>query len=331
MKPVLKILAFLLGCMFVFLLVTGSSSNMLSKFEAYVPNPYRFGDLYMLSNMPGYRIKNSNLVKPIIKHKNQLTTLTIIGDSYTQHFDSSFFTSGSYNYIHWNAIPDTISIDKHKKNILIIESAERYIRWRLIKNPLLTIGLKSKTHNTESNTVKLLAEQNLQYMLTNFDWELPFKELKTTIHLNLFDRFSKTVAKPDGSGRLFLSETVDMDNTASSFINIPDTEVKDIVSNLNSLNRQLTQLGFDEVYISIIPNAATIYKHSDFPYNKLIERIQNDSTAHFKFIELLKPFKEQPYSVFLCNDSHWNELGKMIWLKRVNTIIDSISGDHTMQ
>ena len=322
MKTALKIIAFLLGCIFVFLLAIGSNSAWMSKFESSFPNPYRYGDLYMLSNMPGYRVKNNKIVKPIIHHKNSETALTVIGDSYTQHFDSSFFSAGEYRYIHWNSIPDTVAIDTNKKNILIIESAERYIRWRFIKNSLLSIGTKNKTPDTESNTVKLLAEENLQFMLTNFDWGMSFKELKTGIYLKAFNRFSKTVEKPDGSGRLFLSETIDPDNNASAFTKIPDTEIKELVLNLNQVSNQLKQIVFDEVYISIIPNAATIYKTNGLPYNQLIPRIQNDPDTHFKFIELLTPFQKEQHAVFLCNDSHWNELGKMIWLQHVNTIIN---------
>ena len=322
MKRILKIIAFLVGCMFVFLLAIGSSSALMTKFESCFPNPYRYGDLYMLSNTPGFRIKHSPIVKPIITNKKTETALTIIGDSYTQHFDSSFFSSGTYNYIHWNAIPDTVTLDSNKINILIIESAERYIRWRFIKKTLLSIGTNNTKQSSEPNVIKLSAEENLQFMLNNFDWELSFKELKTNIQLTLFDRFSKTVAKPNGSGRLFLSETTDPENTASSFIQIPDSEIKELVSNLNAVTNQLKEIGFDKVYISIIPNAVTIYNTENLPYNQLIPRIQNDTNVHFKFIDLLQPFTKEQHAVFLCNDSHWNELGKMIWLKQVNSIID---------
>lgn len=325
MKAVFKIIAFLAGCILILLLAIGSNAGWMSKFESCFPNPYRYGDLYMLSNMPGYRIKTNKIVKPVIQYKNSGTALTIIGDSYTQRFDSSFFSSDRYHFIHWNSVPDTIEIDTARKNILIIESAERYIRWRFIKNPLLTIGTKGASQGPEPGKLKLLAEENLQFMLTNYDWEMRFKEIKTSISLNMFNRFSKSVAKPDGSGRLYLSETVDADNNASSFIKIPDEEIKSLVENLNSVTHHLNTIGFDEVYVSIIPNASTIYKTDTLPYNQFIPRIQNDSNVHFKFIELLKPFQQEHHAVFLCNDSHWNELGKMIWLLQVNAIIDRSS------
>jgi len=284
----------------------------------------------MLSNMPGYRVKKTKEVKPKITHQNKETTLTIIGDSYTQHFDSDCFSSGDYHFIHWDAIPDTVaSLDSTKKNILIVESTERYIRWRFTKNHLMTVGTKAPVSiSKESPPTNLLAEKNLQYLLNNFDWQLPFKELKTLINLHVFNKFSLMVARPDASGRLYLSETVEPNHHSSSFVNVPDTEIKDMVTNLNTISKELKQIGFDDVYISIIPNAASIYKTNYLPYNHLIERIQNDSAVHFKFIELYKPFIQQQHSVFLCNDSHWNELGKMIWLLQVNAIIDKASTPH---
>ncbi|HET6226867.1 MAG TPA: hypothetical protein VFF27_11350 [Bacteroidia bacterium] len=325
MKLFIKIIAFLIGCIFILLLVIGSNPALLDKYEHCFPNPYRYGDLYMLSNMPGYRVKNDKKVKPIFTHQNKATTLTIIGDSYTQHFDSSYFNVSDYKFIHWDALPDTIEkTDSSKKNILIIESTERYLRWRFLKNQLLTIGTKAVV-SKEPEPIKLLAESNLQYMTNNYDWELSFKELKTLVHLNLFDKFSPTVGKPDKSGRLYLSETTDPANNSSSFILIPAAEVKNLVQNLNTISTDLKKMGYDEVYISIIPNAATLYKTDGLTYNQLIPRIQKDSTVRFNFIDLYKPFKEEAHSVFLFNDSHWNELGKMIWLVQVNSIIDKAS------
>ena len=100
MKRFFKIIAFLIGCIFIFLIAIGTSPVLLKKFDRYFPNPFRYGDLYMLSNMPGYRVKKTKEVKPKITHQNKETTLTIIGDSYTQHFDSDCFSSGDYHFIH---------------------------------------------------------------------------------------------------------------------------------------------------------------------------------------------------------------------------------------
>lgn len=320
MKIFFKTISLTLGCCIIILLAIASNSRWFNASAKYIPSPYRYGDLYLLSSMPGYKIKNHSKLKPPFSTRNKNTTLTVIGDSYTEHFDSSLFNFYSYHFIHWDKLPDTIPVlDSTKRNILIIESTERYVRWRFKMNNLLSIG-KKKQQVREEPALQLAAETNLQYMLTHLDWELPFKELKTSIYLNYFDKFSTMVSKPDGTGRLYLNETIDPQNSSSSFNPVDDVEIKIIVENINKLCEQLSNLCFDEVYVSIIPNAASIYKKSDIPYNHLLERIQQHPGAKFKFINVYEDFKQEKKSVFHCNDSHWNALGQMIWLKKINNL-----------
>src|ERR1700746_1180979 len=131
MERIVKITSFITGCFFIFLLITGSYSNWFDAFEKYVPSPFRYGDLYLASNIPGYRINVSpiKLESPIhVKNKN--ISLTIIGDSYLSDLDSTFFSAGEYHFIHWNDVPAVISKpDRNKKNIVIMELAERFTRW----------------------------------------------------------------------------------------------------------------------------------------------------------------------------------------------------------
>ena len=321
MKLFLKLISFTIGCCIIVILAVAGNSKWLDASAKYIPSPYRYGDLYLLSSMPGYKIKIQSTIKSPVTTQNKNTTLTLIGDSYSDKFDSTLFNSGSYHFIHWDNIPDTIpALDGNKKNILIIETTERSVRWRFTKNNLLTIGKKMEP-TTQVSDIELSAEVNLQYMLTHLDWELPFKELKASIYLKYFDKFNEMVSKPDGSGRLYLNETLDPGNSFSSFNPVDDTEIKSLVENLDATSAQLSALGFDEVYVSIIPNAASIYKRSDLPYNHLIERIQQHPEVKFKYIDVYGSFKKEKNSVFLCNDSHWNDLGKMIWLIKTNNLL----------
>jgi hypothetical protein len=323
MKTILKLLSFILGLFIVFLIAIASNSEWQKTYTKYFPNPYRYGDLYLFSNMPGYRVKLKHL-QPILPGpiKNTNSTLTIIGDSYLDGLDSSFFYPIKYRFIHWDRMPDTIpALDRTKKNILIIESTERAVRWRFTGNNLLTIGTKSPKA-IEKSSVKLLAEDNLQYMFTHLDWELPFKELKTLINLHYFDKFSPLVSKPDGTGRLYLEATINPENQASSFNPVGDPEIERIVENLNKINDELNACGFDEIYISIIPNAATIYKKAEQPYNHLIERIEQHPDAKFGFIDIYQPLKQEKNSVFHFNDSHWNPLGKTLWILKIKRLLD---------
>lgn len=320
MKYLIRLLCFLIGLLIIFIMAIASNSNWLNACEEYIPSPYRYGDLYFLSNMPGFKIKRPP--KPQAEHisHNGNTTLTIIGDSYVAGTDSSFFSSESYRFINWDEIPFNIpALDVNKKNIIVIESAERYVWWRLIKNNLLNISVNMP--QTHAANIELAAESNLQYMLTYFDWEFTFKELKTRIYLYCFDKFPPMVAKPDGSGRLYLSETVDPNNQSSSFRHIDEAEIYSIVQNLNTVQEQLLGLGFNEVYIAIIPNPSSLYKKSAFPYNHLIERIQKHSEIKFKCIDVYSLFKKETKSLYHINDSHWNDFGKTIWLSKLNSAI----------
>lgn len=321
MKVLLKTISFCTGCFFIFLLAVGSYSSWFEAAQQHVESPYRYGDLYLFSNLHGYRIdvKSEKLAAPAYK-KIKNTTLIIIGDSYLATLDPSFFKTETYRFIHWNNIPDTIPPpDRSKKNILIIETTERYARWRLVKELLLVTGKKKKT--ADAPEIRLLAEDNLQYMLTHSAWEVPFKELKAAIYLYGFDRFSSVTAKPDGSGRLYLDETTDPENPASSFNPVSDEEITAIVNNMNMLSDQCAKLSFDEIFFSIIPNAASIYKNG--PYNQLIRRIELHPGARFSYIGIYDELKDEKNSVFYLNDSHWNHTGEMKWIIKANRQISN--------
>lgn len=320
MKALIKIVFFCIGCLVIWVMAIASHSEWFGKYSNLFPNIYRYGDLYLQTNMPGFRIKDRK-VKPVIHRNEQHTTLTIVGDSYTQHFDSSYFSSGIFHFIHYNSIPDTIApLDTHQRNIIIIECTERHARMRFANSSFFVTGQKIPVKRAAE--VELLTENHLQPLLTHYDWQLPFKELKTAIYLNVFDRFSEMVAKPGKEGRLYLKVTLEPNEMGSSFQPIDDMEIKRLVENMNKINDSLHRMGFDEVYFTIVPNPASIYKEqNDPPYNHLIERLQNDSSARFKTIDIYESFKKETTSVYKCNDTHWNELGKMIWLIKVNDMI----------
>jgi hypothetical protein len=325
MKLFFKLAFFLFGCLIIFIMAIASNSDWFDKYEHCFPSAVRYGDLYFQTNTPGYAAE-SKRVKPILTSKNSKTTLTIVGDSYTQGFDSLDFSAGTYHFIHWNSLQDTLpALDSNKRNIIIIETSERFIRQRFVNHNHLYVEKESNAKARKTTTeIKLLAENNLQYLLTYFDWQLPFKEQKSSIYLHWFDRFSPLVTKPDSSGRLYLKETIDPELLSSSFNSVSDAEIQNLVKDLNTINNELYRIGFDEVYMSFIPNPASIYKtNNPIPYNRLIERIQKNPSVLFKTIDVLAVFQKQKTAVFKFNDSHWNELGKMIWILKVNQYIDT--------
>lgn len=325
MKLIIKIFSFLFGCYIIYIIVIASHSKWFESFCNNMPSPYRNGDLYLFSNMPGYRMPlNRKMVRTPVKFHENNISLTIVGDSYMRDFDSASFFPYDYRFIHWNNVPDTIQpLDNTKTNILIIETAERYCRWRLSKENIIFIGEK-KQLKTEKNEIKLNAEDNLQYIVTSQDWVLPFKELKTYIYLNCFDKFDERVAKPDGKGRLYLEETINSEKNTSSYNYVSEIEIDSIVNKINIMSNNAQKIGYKKVYISIIPNASSLYLPINLPYNHLIERIQNNKNLKVPFIDAYGILKKQKVPVFYNNDSHWNMDGQIVWLANTMSIIEGL-------
>ncbi|CAN5792154.1 hypothetical protein BH11BAC7_BH11BAC7_02030 [soil metagenome] len=320
----MKIISFTLGCFFILLMAIASNSKWMGTCEKYFPNPYRYGDLYLLSSMPGFRTKDDVAFVSPPRAKNNNITLTIIGDSYVEGFVPENFSAGEYRFIPWGEIPHKVQpLDGSKRNILILESTERNVRWRFISQDILSIGTNAPRAEESGSNVHLAAEDNLQFMLTHLEWQLPFKEAKTKIYLDCFGKFSTMVDKPDGSGRLYLNETVDTASGSSSFARINDDEINRIVGWLNTECATLQAMGFDEVYVSFIPNASSLYKKTSFPYNHLIERIEDSPQAQFKTIDVYKTFKTKKESLYQVNDSHWNGSGKKIWWMKIDSLLNN--------
>ena len=79
--------------------------------------------------------------------------------------------------------------------------------------------------------------------------------------------------------------------------------------------------GFDEVYLSIIPNKVSILSPDMGKYNQLIERVQSDLNLKIPVIDTYSDFKKNPTKYYLKSDSHWTCEGRDIWLDKVNNIL----------
>lgn len=320
MKVLIKILSFLLGCFIIFIIVMSSNSQWFTKLCSYLPS-YPYGDLYLFSSMPGYQIPLNKYNISTDDTTKTNVALTILGDSYMRTYDSSSFCAKQFQFVHWDNAPDTIpELDKSKINILIIETTERYCRFRFkILNPIV-IGEK-QIKKEDVAEIKLSIEDNLQALITNKDFVMPLKELKSYMYLKCFDRFDVRVAKPDESGRLYLDETVNPELSSSCYYSVGEFEVNELVGNINILQNEARKMGFDRIYFSIIPNSASIYKLSELPYNNIIEKIQNNPKLKVPFIDAYHILKKQSNPVFYCNDSHWNSFGQRIWLTYTNELL----------
>ena len=75
-------------------------------------------------------------------------------------------------------------------------------------------------------------------------------------------------------------------------------------------------MGFDEVYLSIIPNKTSLLIKNDKNYNRLIERVENHPRLKIPVISVWNEFTSKNY--YQKGDSHWNCAGQKIWVDKVN-------------
>ncbi len=267
------------------------------------------------------------------------TILYLHGDSYSRHLSDSDF-AGVRKYI---PIDRNHGINYHldtaNKNILLIEISERYFRLYFsglqILDEVCDSVIKKKTIAwSQDNEYPAITEasilpkigvsdlfnkyinQNLQCNLFNYNFMMPLFESKAALNYYVFNRASGDVVISNDHNYLFLKETVTKTGINSSFSPLQDDEINKLVHNLNTAYDHYKSTGFKEVYLSIIPNSATILQPAG--YNNLIPLLQSNPGLKIKIIDIYTVFKKTYESVYLPGDTHWNNKGRQLWLKTVN-------------
>lgn len=266
--------------------------------------------------------------------------LFLQGDSYTRHpqlkdinfagvSEFHFFSRGAQNHYH---------MDTTKRNLLIIEIAESRVRetFRDLKTiDEICDGEETENINKKNDLQPAITKycspvpdikldrffnkhigQNLEFNLFNYNFMVPLFGSKAAINYYLFDRASGDITISDDGNFLFIKETVSDTDDQSSFSKISATDIGYIVDNLNKVYRHYRTAGFKEVYLSIIPNNVSIMEPEK--YNRLTPLIQNDTRNEMKIIDLYSVYKNSGASFYLPGDTHWNDMGFLVWLKTVN-------------
>ncbi|WP_080055959.1 hypothetical protein [Spirosoma aerolatum] len=314
------------------LLWGGGLSTTLSRWLyriGVIVDDYRFGDLYRLSALPQFKVAQPQCPPSNRSSDTASTQLYLIGDSFSepQRLSQSDFRVSHYQRVGWDN-QQRIQLDPSKRNLLLIESVERHVREHFAKHitefvviqdstknptpkPTLTQRISSELHRTD-------VEERLESALFSGNWAFWFKELKATLTLNWFDRPNASVSLSRNHQHIFLHSDTDSANSLnSSFSTLSDREVNTLVDSINSVAKRYQQLGFDAVYLSLIPNKATILERERTGYNHLIERIQNNPRLAVPTINTYTRFLEAPQSPYLKSDTHWNCEGRAIWLDLV--------------
>jgi hypothetical protein len=266
------------------------------------------------------------------------TALYLHGDSYTRHLNDSLFEDVlAYHYIDRNH-GSNYHLDSTKRNILVIEISERYFRSyfgslqmldevcdSLVKKKKITSEFSFGPAKQYASVVPPISidaffnsyiNQNLQFNLFNYNFMMPLFECKAAINYYFFNRASGDVIISDDRNLLFLKETVSRTDIGSSYATIESSEITQLVDNLNAIYDHYIASGFQEVYLSLIPNSATINQPAG--YNNLIPAIQTDARLRMKIMDVYSAFKKSPELLYQAGDTHWNYKGKQLWLDVVN-------------
>lgn len=305
-----------------------------------LPDDYRYGDLYRLSNLPQFKELQTKCPHPVFTQKQNISLYTI-GDSFLEkeRIDSLDFAVKKYHHIKREA-KEQIVLDTTLENVLLIECIERHLReyftkeitdYEVVKTiqPRIEIKIPEKKSiisslfktNSDIETYFDIGqiEQRFENIFFNFNIPLLFKELKANFVYYFFKRTTGNAIVSENGKHLFYC--FDTDTTKilnSSFSYLSDNEVDAMVLNINKSVEKYKKSGFKKVYICIIPNKASILEPKRGKYNELISRVQTNKNLKASCVDIYSVYKNSSQNVYALSDSHWNCEGRRLWLELVN-------------
>ncbi|MES2703344.1 MAG: hypothetical protein V4649_11930 [Bacteroidota bacterium] len=274
--------------------------------------------------------------------KNNLD-LYLYGDSYVTDIPPHVYSYvDSFHFI-FRYQQQQCRLDTGKRNVLIIEVSERFLRAKFsdtslyeniqVTQPIAGGILTESTAENEQHYASLLPSfkiadlfnpyinQNLEYHLFNYEFLTAPRLMKAGLNYRLFNRASGDVAISDDGQYLFLKRTVTPGHIYSCYGSISAGEINKIVASLNTIYKHYRDAGFDEVYLSIIPVPATILQPAN--YNRQIPAVQNHPALQMPVLDLYTVYKNHssPQELYRAGDTHWNNNGMHEWLNLVNSTL----------
>ena len=289
----------------------------------------RYGDLYSNCFLPGY-MDTAYIPLTEYKYGNGTTDLYILHDSYLEGKIKKENFIGLNKLILANYRGDGVTVkpDKTKKNILLIECAERNAEWRLTDTATAFSQINFSTAKPAIVNPETYAfadyffnrniNQNLEFSLYDYEYFIPVKNLKAYINFSLFGRLPKDVGVSTDKKYLLLNETIDPSSATGSFTPVSLPHLEGVLFYANRISMYYKKRGFDEVYFSIIPNPVSIVDLNRNYYNRKAELLEDYTLLHPQFISVYKAFKNCKTQVYRRDDSHWNGRGIQIWIDEVN-------------
>lgn len=262
------------------------------------------------------------------------------GDSYIWKIPGTAFARTHRYQFGWRYRSDIVyTLDTERRNILLIEISERYARMyfnstnifnhvKKAEQPSAGLLPIAKAHyasftDTDPTWVDDLfnanINQNLEYNLFNYNFINPIRRAKAELNYRLFGRASGDVVIADNGRHLLIKETQAGKRIENNNYPLQRGELNRMIYNLNKIYDHYKQDGFEEVYLSIIPNPATIVQPQG--YNKLIPAIEQHPGLKMKTISVYELYQKSGSKIYRPGDTHWNNEGLQLWLKQVNDML----------
>jgi hypothetical protein len=317
-------------------IVINARTGLNNKFGIH---QFSGGDLVSISyldKVPKFQEKDEYIfTKPVEDSSNKKIDLYIYGDSYLREVpDSAFCCINSYHFCRRGYQDMTYTLDSTKRNILIIEIAERFTRIEFElqetmrhfnkKKPETSFLLSPAPPVMYAGIMGLDIfnpdiNRNLEFNLYGYRFWDDVKFAKATVTYFLFKRAVGDAVVSDDGSRLFLKQTTTGHDRLSSYYSFDQKELDKMFVNLNATYDYYKADGFDEVYLSVIPNPVTILQPQN--YNGLVPALQNpDSLKGMGIIDIYNPYLKDPNPgrLFRIGDTHWSNNGMQVWLNTVN-------------
>lgn len=295
-----------------------------------VSDDYRYGDLYRIAPLPQFKTPRVNCPPANRASDTARTDLYLIGDSFSEaeRLGRSDFRVRHYQRIKWD-FPQRARLDTAQRNVLLIETVERHFRDHF-ERPINELTIVADTSQTYRKPVlqtlseefhRSDVEERLESLLFSNDWAFAFKELKASLTERWFDRYSTGVGVSRDRKHIFLASDTDTTRRQSSYSTLPDSEVTALVARVNAVAEHYKQQGFDAVYLSIIPNKATILEPNRGVYNHLIERVQQHPALRVPVIDIYSRYRAASQPTYERGDTHWTCFGRSEWLDEVRRVM----------
>lgn len=323
---VLKYIALVI-CGFLWFLGCSRDTVVYLVDNGFIGDDFRYGDLYRLSNLSAYRVPAEKCDRPYRGAKVPVA-LYLAGDSFTEEgrVNRNEYATDRYfrSFVADGQVPLQLS---DGKKILVIETVERHLRERFSEKPWMNwvvsqpaAAVPGPESFSFAGLYRALVDYKIPYreemhesVLFSSDFILKIKEWKADFNYRVFGRVDPKV------GVLKNQLVYDLDlapGISSVYDPVPEEEISRIVKHANATCEHYRSLGFDEVYLSIIPNKSSLLIRDDTAYNHLVERVEGHPDLQVPVISVWKAFTIKNY--YQAGDSHWNCAGQKLWVDAVN-------------